>query len=134
MWVSRVTGPSSFARAMAKHHAGCAVPSPDGGDSAAAFEMHQSLGTRNQSISWPTSMAHALAYLRFAGTVTGTVARLATGWAGSPLAGWDSHPQDNKRSFTEASFPPIPIDQPCLVAQVIQAAFQVITPLLARVR
>jgi len=33
------------------------------------------------------------------------------------------HPQDNKRSFTETSLPPIPIDQPCLVAQVIQAAF-----------
>ena len=101
MRVSRVTGPSSFARAMAKHHAGCAVPSPDDGDTATAFEMHQSLGTRNQIISWPTSMAHALAYLRFAGTVTGAVARLATGWAGSPLAGRVSHPQDDYSKFRE---------------------------------
>ncbi len=101
MRVSRVTGPSSFARAVAKHHAGCAAPSPIGGDNAVAFEMHQPLGTRNHSISWPTSTAHALAYLRFAGTVTGTVARLATGWAGSPLAGRDSHPQDDYSKFRE---------------------------------
>ena len=102
MRVSRVTGPSSFARAMAKHPAGCAVPSPHVGDTAAAFEMHQSLGTRNDIVSWPTSMAHALAYLRFAGTVTGTVARLATGWAGSPLAGRVSHPLDDYSEFREA--------------------------------
>ena len=46
-------------------------------------------------------MAHALAYLRFAGTVTGTVARLATGWAGSPLAGRVSHPLDDYSKFRE---------------------------------
>ena len=47
--------------------------------------------------------AHTLACLRFAGPVTETVARLATGWAGSPLAGRDSHPLGDKRSFMESS-------------------------------
>jgi hypothetical protein len=37
-------------------------------------------------------------------------------WAGSPLAGRNSHPLDDERSFTEASHPPILFDQPCLVA------------------
>ena len=47
--------------------------------------------------------AHTLACLRFAGPVTETVARLATGWAGSPLAGRDSHPLGDKRSFMGSS-------------------------------
>ena len=92
---------------MAKHPAGCAASSPDDGDTAAAFKMHESLGTRDDVISWPTSMAHALAYLRFAGTVTGTVARLATGWAGSPLAGRDSHSLDDYSKFREAIASPL---------------------------
>lgn len=37
-------------------------------------------------------------------------------WAGSPVAERDSHPQDDKRSFTEASHPPFLFDQPGLVA------------------
>jgi hypothetical protein len=36
--------------------------------------------------------------------------------AGSPLAGQDSHLLDGRRSFMVASHPPIPSDQPCLVA------------------
>ncbi len=36
--------------------------------------------------------------------------------AGSPLAGRASHPLDDLRSFKEASHPPFPFDQPCLVA------------------
>ena len=36
--------------------------------------------------------------------------------AGSPLAGRVSHPLDDKQSFMKASPPPIPFDQPCLVA------------------
>jgi hypothetical protein len=36
--------------------------------------------------------------------------------AGSPLAGRDSHPLDDKRNFMESSHPPIPIDQQSLVA------------------
>ena len=42
------------------------------------------------------------------------------GWlparAGSPLAGRDLHPLDDTQSFMKASYPPIPFDQPCLVA------------------
>jgi hypothetical protein len=36
--------------------------------------------------------------------------------AGSPLAGRVSHPLDDAQSFMKASDPPIPFDQPCLVA------------------
>ena len=36
--------------------------------------------------------------------------------AGSPLAGWVSHPLDDTQSFMKVSPPPIPFDQPCLVA------------------
>jgi hypothetical protein len=36
--------------------------------------------------------------------------------AGSPLAGRDLHPLDDKRSFMKSSHPPIPFDQQSLVA------------------
>jgi hypothetical protein len=36
--------------------------------------------------------------------------------AGSPFTGQDLHPLDDTQSFMEASHPPIPFDQPCLVA------------------
>jgi len=36
--------------------------------------------------------------------------------AGSPLAGRVSHPLDDTQSFMKVSPPPIPFDQPCLVA------------------
>src|SRR5262249_43392390 len=36
--------------------------------------------------------------------------------AGSPLAGRVSHPLDDGQSFMKVSPPPIPFDQPCLVA------------------
>ena len=36
--------------------------------------------------------------------------------AGSPLARQDSHLLDDRQSFMKASHPPIPFDQPCLVA------------------
>ncbi len=65
-----------------------------------AFRKHYALGTRNLIVfvaAYPT--AHTLACLRFAGRVTVTVARLATGRAGSPLAGRVSHPLDDERSF-----------------------------------
>jgi len=35
---------------------------------------------------------------------------------GSPLARQDSHLLDDRQSFMEASHPPLPFDQPCLVA------------------
>ena len=60
--------------------------------------------------------ARTFACLRIADAISGTVARLATGWAGSPLAGRDSHPLDDRQSFMEDSRPPIPIDPQGLVA------------------
>lgn len=42
-----------------------------------------------------SSTAHLLAHLRFAPPITGRHARLATGRAGSPLAGRVSHPLDD---------------------------------------
>ena len=37
-------------------------------------------------------------------------------WAGSPLAGRDSHSLDDRRSFMKSSHPPLLFDQHCLVA------------------
>jgi len=72
MRVSRVTGPSSFARAMAKHPAECAVPSPTRGDLAAAFRVHNPLGTRNErcfvaDVHGPHARAPTLRRLRCRG-------------------------------------------------------------------
>lgn len=62
--------------------------------------------------AFPT--AHTLACLRFAGVVTATVARLDTGWMGSPLAERDSHPLDVGGSFIETPQPPLLFDRHCL--------------------
>ena len=64
--------------------------------------------------TWLT--AHSFAYLRIAESVTVSGARLATGRAGSPLAGRVSHPLDDKQGFMKSSHTPILLDQPCLVA------------------
>ena len=64
--------------------------------------------------AFPT--AHTLACLRIAGRVAASVARLATGWAGSPFAGRGSHPLDDKPSFMRTSRSSFLSDQPCLVA------------------
>ena len=64
--------------------------------------------------AWLT--AHSFAYLRIAESVTVSGARLATGRAGSPLAGRVSHPLDDKQGFMKSSHTPILLDQPCLVA------------------
>src|SRR5712691_4456545 len=61
---------------------------------------------------WPTR-AHAYASPT---TFLGSSQGLLPARAGSPFAGWDSHPLDDTRSFMASSHPPIPFDQPCLVA------------------
>ena len=43
--------------------------------------------------------------------------------AGSPFAGRASHPLDDEQSFMKASQPPIPFDQPCLVALFFLSAY-----------
>jgi hypothetical protein len=63
-------------------------------------------------------MAHTFACLRIADGLSATVARLATGRAGSPLAGQDSHLLDDTQSFMKALHPPVPIDPHCLVALI----------------
>src|SRR5262249_39083117 len=64
------------------------------------------------AVPWPTrSHAYASQHL---------FPRTAQGWlparAGSPLAGWDSHPLDDVRSFMVATHPPIPFGPQGLVA------------------
>ena len=63
-------------------------------------------------------MAHTFACLRIADGLSATVARLATGRAGSPLAGQDSHLLDDTQRFMQAWHPPVPIDPHCLVALI----------------
>ena len=94
------------------------APRPSLGAVAVAFRRSNTLGTRKHIpfvATWPT--AHSLACLRFAESVTVSGARLATGRAGSPLAGRVSHPLDDKQGFMKSSHTPFPLDQPCLVAQ-----------------
>ena len=90
-----------FLRAMAEHPARCSPPSPVVTVRAAvAFGEPNLLGTWDAYFSWlnfpwPTRSLH----LRIAGRVATTVARFATGWAGSPLAGRDLHPLDRYSEF-----------------------------------
>ena len=96
---------------------GAMRPSPCHGALAVAFRSSETLGTRNAfdfGALLPT--AHSLACLRFAQAVTVSGARLATGRAGSPLAGRVSHPLDDEQGFMESSHTPALLDQPCLVA------------------
>ena len=53
--------------------------------------------------------AHTLACLRIAGPVAATVARLATGLAGSALAGRGLHPLDDKPNFMKSSHLQFPL-------------------------
>ena len=78
-----------FVRAMVKHPAGYAAPSPlllveeIHADGAIAFTEKRPLGIRNvYSFRGRSPMAHTLARLRFADLVAGVVARLTTGSGG----------------------------------------------------
>ena len=93
------------------------APRPSRGAVAVAFRRSNTLGTRKHIrfvAVWLT--AHSFAYLRIAESVTVSGARLATGRAGSPLAGRVSHPLDDKQGFMKSLHTPILLDQPCLVA------------------
>src|SRR5215470_17304451 len=48
--------------------------------------------------------------------------------AGSPLAGRVSHPLDDVQSFMKVSPPPIPFDQPCLVALIFLSVLRRLSP------
>ena len=108
--------PLRACRALRPRRVRCA-PRPANGALAVAFRPSETLSTRNAfdfGALLPT--AHALACLRFAQAVTVSGARLATGRAGSPLAGRVSHPLDDEQGFMVSSHTPILLDQPCLVA------------------
>ena len=94
------------------------APGPSLGAVAVAFRLSNTLGTlESRFLSWlHGSRPHSFAYLRIAESVTVSGARLATGRAGSPLAGRVSHPLDDKQGFMKSSHTPILLDQPCLVA------------------
>ena len=93
------------------------APRPAHGALAVAFRSSETLGTRNAfDFGALLPAAHSLACLRFARSVTVPGARLATGRAGSPLAGRGSHPLDDEQGFMVSSHTPILLDQPCLVA------------------
>ena len=113
-----------FVRAVVQHPAGYEPSSPlllfekIHGEAAIAFAQDRTLGIRDgYSFRGHDPTAHTLACLRFAGTVTGAVARLATGSGGLTLAGRVSHPLDDESKFHGViASPPIPIDQQSLVA------------------
>jgi hypothetical protein len=123
-----VPGPSSFVRAVVRDPAGCNLSSPHfHGEAAIAFKIAYALGTRNRLVFVATypRPTRSCAYASPAPLPKPSQGSLPT-WAGSPLAGRVSHPPDDERSFTELPHTPILFDQPCLVAQALQAAFRAV--------
>ncbi len=117
-WASQVPGPSSYLRAVVRDPAGYDSSSPIlHGEAAFAFRKNSALGTRNGIVFVATypRPTRSRAYASPAPLPGPSPGSLPVR-AGSPLAGRDSHPLDDERSFTEASHPPILLDQPCLVA------------------
>ena len=93
------------------------------GEAAVAFRKNNPLGTRNGIVfvatyPRPTRLRAYASPVPLPEPSQGSL----PAWAGSPLAGRNSHPLDDERSFTEASHPPILFDQPCLVALFVLPA------------
>ena len=108
---------------MVQHPAGLDLSSPlllfekIHGEAVIAFTQHRTLGIRN-GIAFEAKNprpTHSRAYASPISLPRPSPGSLPTR-AGSPLAGRDSHPLDDKRNFMESSHPPIPIDQQSLVA------------------
>ncbi len=109
---------------MVQHPAGCdfSLPLPlfeeIDGDVAIAFTENRTLGIRDEcSFRGQVPTAHTLACLRFAGLVTETVAKLATGSGGlTPgRAGFAPAGRQIEVSWSHR-YPPIPFDPQSLVA------------------
>ena len=116
---SQVPGPSSSCVPWSTTPPGAYRPSPISRCGRCCLQASQYLGhPETYFFRGYLPTAHSLACLRFAESVTVSVARLATGRAGSPLAGRVSHPLDDKQGFMKSSHTPILLDQPCLVALV----------------
>jgi hypothetical protein len=83
-----------------------------------AFTENRTLGNRNDySFRSHVPTAHTLACLRFADLVTETVARLTTGSGGLTPGRTGFAPAGQQTKFQgDIAYPPIPIDQQCLVA------------------
>ena len=115
---SQVPGPSSSCVPWSSTPPGAYRPSPISRCGRCCLQAISYLGhPETYFFRGYLPTAHSLACLRFAESVTVSGARLATGRAGSPLAGRVSHPLDDKQGFMKSSHTPFPLDQPCLVAQ-----------------
>ena len=96
---SQVPGASSSSVPRFQTPSVAPTPRPICGIGTAVFEHQYALDSGDIPISRLTHAAHSFACLRIAASVTGHVARLATGLPGSALAGRDSHPLDTKQNF-----------------------------------
>ena len=107
-----------FVRAMVEH--------PAGYGPLLAHLTQRSLVPSENPASWASGkvrgfgaaypMARTFACLRIAAAISGTVARLATGPGGLTLGRTGFAPAGRRTKFHEGITPPIPFDQPCLVA------------------
>ncbi len=119
-----------FMRAVVQHPAGRALSSPlllfekIHGEVAMAFAKNRTLGIRDEySFRGHLPTAHTLACLRFAGRVTETVARLATGSGGLTFGRAGFSPAGRLTKFHGViAIPPIPINQQSLVALNVLSA------------
>ncbi len=116
-------------RAVVVHPAGCVLSSPYCAESAFAFEESDPLGTRNASFSWLRSprpiRSHAYASPT---TLPCSAQGLLPAGRASPFAGRELHPLDDKPNFMRSPHLPLPSDQPCLVAPLIDPHFGVKIP------
>jgi hypothetical protein len=112
-----------FVRAVVEHPAGYDPSSPlplfeeIHGEAVVAFREKRTLGIR-VDIAFEAAtprLTRSRAYASPA-PLPGPSQGSLPARAGSPLAGRDSHPLDDERSFMESSHPPFPFDQQCLVA------------------
>jgi hypothetical protein len=117
---SQVTGPSSSYVPWSNTPPDMAHSSPTTRRSHCGLQVNQDPGhpgrieVSGPHAPWP---AHSPAYAS-----PRPFLAPSQGWlparAGSPLAGRDSHPLDDRQHFMEASYPPVPIDPHCLVALI----------------
>jgi hypothetical protein len=108
---------------VVQHLAGCDFSSPlllfekIYGGAAIAFAENRTLGIRN-GIVFEAKKPRPTRSRAYASPIP--LPRSSPGSlparAGSPLAGRDLHPLDDRRNFMKSSHPPIPIDQQSLVA------------------
>jgi len=92
-------------RAVIEHSAGCGLPAQTSEAPLSPSSQPKPSAPRMMIFRSCFPTAYTFACLRIAGRVTASVARLTTGWAGSPLAGRGLHPLDDKPNFMKSSHP-----------------------------